>query len=90
MESKSREQFHAWLKSQGINPPYSVKSGYWKIWQASRAALVVGLPPDLQCEGLSTSAMCNWARNQMKDHICAVLVAAGITVKGEGDEKANI
>lgn len=93
MESKSREQFHAWLKSQGINPPYSVKSGYWKIWQASRSALVVELPPVSDVESDDTDVGYNICHRSVQERLteqCLAFHVQGserwITVKGEGDE----
>lgn len=40
----SREQFEAWLKSTGQNPPYATKRGFWEIWKASRESVEVEAP----------------------------------------------
>lgn len=94
MESKSREQeqFESWFKfhagsdelhmldanSAGTNYLHPHTDIAWIAWQASRAALVVELPEMVDFELLD--------EKQVK----AAIRAAGITVKGEGDEKANL
>lgn len=52
----------------------------WVWWQKSRAALVVELP---SADAFDST----W---QFKDGVEQTLRAAGITVKGEVDEKANL
>lgn len=96
MESKSREQeqFESWFKfhagsdelhmldanSAGTNYLHPHTDIAWIAWQASRSALVVELPV---IAGDSKSA--GDIRYGIKQ--CAITIrAAGITVKGEGDE----
>ena len=53
MSEKMRDGFESWCKTLGFNidkfdGDYIISSTdwAWKIWQASRAALVVELPPE--------------------------------------------
>lgn len=93
MESKSREQFEDelvkwWPQAEGN----MVRDGddyanhfmnyAWWGWQASRAALVVELP-----DGCEFGVGSSWIYS---GNVSETLRAAGITVKGEGDEKANL
>lgn len=64
---KSREQFEAWLKSTGQNPPYATKRGYWEIWKASRDNIEINLPKPKQGYlpgdyhiGYDSGAECEW------------------------------
>lgn len=85
MESKSREQFDQYLKSQQLKPVGWIRDEYWKIWKASRAALVVELPDKVLVEDEFDNG-----HNCAIDYCAEAIRAAGITVKGEGDEKANL
>lgn len=88
MESKSRIQFEAWMQGYWTYP-FSLdrdKNGfyicphtmhYWGNWQASRAALVVELPEWFVIGNRPCMHM---------DDVEESIRAAGITVKGEGDE----
>lgn len=89
MESKSREQFEAWMSqhcadigkfSRGHrNGMYKnpVTHQMWQSWKVSRASLVVDLSDMhlLPCD---------------KKDVTEALRAAGITVKGEGDGETNV
>ncbi|YCI31063.1 hypothetical protein M1E08_09645 [Erwinia sp. PK3-005] len=82
---KSREQFEAWLKSTGHNPPYSVKRGYWEIWKASRAAIEIELPPVMRIEEPAIS-FCAYGRagvlNAIYEH--------GLNVKGDDSGETDL
>lgn len=89
---KSREQFEAWLKSTGHNPPYSVKRGYWEIWKASRAAIELDVDwPEANDDYWKEGEEGAYARGYEdgKDKVSLAvrkaLSAAGIKVKGESD-----
>lgn len=83
----SREQFEAWLRSTGQNPPYATKRGYWEIWQASRAALVIDIDshtefeiehiisPEQEGYPVGWIDGRNYAANQVRK--------AGISIKGD-------
>lgn len=99
MESKSREQllrdeFEAWAKEKGHvthrdglgRYVFSYTATAWEGWQASRAALVVELPEPFEVE---MGAYGNAEVLSVAEAIESIR-AAGITVKGEGDEKANL
>ena len=56
MSEKMRESFEGWAKSESMYLGLDVKGNYinttthltWIGWQASRAALVVELPPEME------------------------------------------
>lgn len=48
----------------------------WRMWQASRAALVVELPKDV-------ASVTNKPYEEGRDDVIAAIEKAGITVKGE-------
>jgi len=56
----------------------------WSMWQSSRAAIVVELPPAMG------GAQTKWDGtdwNVMREHAVKAIRAAGITVKGDSDGK---
>lgn len=85
---KMREDFEEWASDNGASPRAihrGVNGGYllmstfaaWEAWQASRKALVVTLPD------VCAFNLCDLLdKKEVIEHIRA----AGITVKGEGDE----
>lgn len=93
---KSREEFESWAEEAGALPWGYLKrqrnpsGGYsiqiytymWQAWQASRKALVVALP---QGTGWN-SDLYNSGRNAGLQQAANAIRAAGITVKGEGDD----
>lgn len=70
MSDKMRESFEGWAKSESMYLGLDVKGNYinttthltWIGWQASRAALVVELPSDINGEyyadGWNAALMC--------------------------------
>ncbi|WNJ77773.1 hypothetical protein RJE46_14145 [Cedecea neteri] len=100
MESKSREQllreqslrneFEVWAKGKGHSTDrdilgryvFSYTSTAWEGWQASRTALVVELPESFEVEMGSYGD----AKAVSVAEVIESIRAAGITVKGEGDE----
>lgn len=58
-------------------------NGWWAWWKKSRAALVVELPPAMGDHQVKYEGN-DW--NVMRGHAVKAIRAAGITVKGEGDE----
>lgn len=88
MSDESRKQFEEWAKEQGlISESFGLRcvneqfvNACWESWKASRSALVVELPVILG-DGLVARTL----MVAIKD--CTErLTAAGIAVKGEGDE----
>ncbi|NIG77875.1 hypothetical protein F3J34_30380 [Klebsiella sp. Ap-873] len=89
MESKSREQFDQYLKSQQLKPVGWIRDEYWKIWKASRAALVVELKQFDEFQICPYGANEEYAKGYIdaQNNAKKAIRAAGITVKGEGDGK---
>lgn len=95
---KMREDFEAWWEQWFGEPPMSgweaiwCGEGYnaedidhmWDAWQASRKALVVEISPDYGKSEDYSDYHHGWNMrgNAEKEN----LRAAGVTVKGEGDE----
>ena len=76
MSEKMREEFESWCKTLGFNidkfdVDYIIASTEWawKIWQASRAALVVELPAN--CKGMALTV----------DELRVMLDEIGVTLK---------
>ena len=76
MSEKIRDGFESWCKTLGFNidkfdGDYIIASTdwAWKIWQASRAALVVELPAN--CKGMALTV----------DELRAMLSEIGVTLK---------
>ena len=85
MSEKMRDGFESWCKTLGFNidkfdGDYIIASTdwAWKIWQASRAALVVELPPELE-ERFIDSYQEGW--NDAIDSCRARFESAGATCK---------
>ena len=85
MSEKMRDGFESWCKTLGFNidkfdGDYIIASTdwAWKIWQASRAALVVELPPELE-EGFIDSYQEGW--NDAIDSCRARFESTGATCK---------
>jgi len=83
---KMREDFEAWWGDQEKPSEFItlrvVKQIAWHSWQVSRMRLVVKLPEKTgdEIDGFDNGIDC-----------CADAIrAAGITVKGEGDEQTNV
>lgn len=86
----SREQFEAWLRAQphvlnvGIEPDgtYTLHEDRvaWEAWQASREAVEVELPPQVDCCNVPFAAH-SW--NACLEESEKRIRAAGIKVKGE-------
>ncbi len=92
---KIREDFEGWAEEAGALPwgylkrQRNPRGGYsiqiytymWQAWQASRKVLVVTLPE------VCAFNLCDLLdKKEVIEHIRA----AGITVKGEGDEQTNV
>lgn len=76
MSEKMRDGFESWCKTLGFNidkfdGDYIIASTdwAWKIWQASRAALVAELPAN--CKGMALTV----------DELRAMLGEIGVTLK---------
>ena len=78
MSDKMREEFHEWcssigftLKMNALGNDYAIGYGLeqWRVWQASRAALVVELPAN--CKGMALTV----------DELRAMLGEIGVTLK---------
>ena len=85
MSEQIRDGFESWCKTLGFNidrfdRDYIIASTdwAWKIWQASRAALVVELPPELE-ERFIDSYQEGW--NDAIDSCRARFESAGATCK---------
>ena len=88
----SREQFEAWWKTQRAvcqfaregskNGAYHSKpcQSAWEAWQASRAAVEVGLPTRVDCCNVPFAAH-SW--NACLEESASRILAAGIKIKGE-------
>ncbi len=82
---KMREEFEAWLKGTGQNPPYATKRGYWEIWKASRMAIEITLPAKevIKAEYTSIPDYADWpdGYNAGIDVCAKVLVDIGLKVR---------
>lgn len=88
-----RKQFEIWVGHRYGGDDFSFDSedetydswwvqDAWEIWQASRAALVVDLPPYVD---RGTGEPWDHGYDEAIDDCKVTLSAAGITVKGEGE-----
>ncbi|AKJ41759.1 hypothetical protein [Pragia fontium] len=71
MTEQSREEFEKWWKSVGQFIDIGKKKAF-RVWQASRAAVVIELPPP---------DVVNFGEFYSKPTLTKAIKAAGITVK---------
>lgn len=91
-QDKSREEFEVWHQSQypaskgGYRSPAALhhwngkKEMRWEAWQASRAAVVVKLPPVQMSQRSDEEATFSAGGNEMRRKVIKCLEAAGIKV----------
>lgn len=72
MKDKVREEFEAWELKQGGN------LDAWSAWQASRAAILIKLPPKDVWAEITNREGC--ARNQAIDECQESIESAGLKV----------
>lgn len=77
-----REEFEAWFASSGMT---KFKETAWTSWQASRAALVVELPPTITVDGAAEVADLEDERAANVAHMVnGAIAACGAFIKAAG------
>ncbi|HGM6654466.1 MULTISPECIES: hypothetical protein [Serratia] len=84
-----REEFEKWFNKEMVlhisASNETVVRLMWKAWQASRAAIVVGLPEkdDLRLAGDASTKVVIKFRNSAIDECAESIRSIGLSIKGE-------